>query len=184
MKKQRAKRANGFTLVEAIVAGIISVIIAAIGITVFIMYNRQLRESMAMAKLQRQYENIAEQIGHNVRTANRVLKTGDDLVNPPTPLDTAGCNDVKTIALYDKDLTQIAGYSVSTGTFREWKNGGLEDYVAGGGVVYVDIDESRFVLTALRDEVEVYLRLIDVGKVTTYLQPRKDAFKCRNQTLY
>ncbi len=190
MKK---KEAVGFTLVEALVTAIILSIIAVIGVTIFTMHNNQLRESNAMEKMQRQYDNVVEQIALSVRKANRVLmfdpSTPSNSDPVPTsftqfPIPATPLTNVKNIRIYDSNGAVISEYSVAGSTFKESVNGALVDFEAGGSKVEIDPASSSFSLNNYRTYVEITLSLktSSAGNIY-YLPPRKDGFTCRNSPL-
>jgi prepilin-type N-terminal cleavage/methylation domain-containing protein len=190
-RTMKNRYAHGFTLVETLVTAIIMGIIVVIAVTVFTMHNNQLRESIAMEKLQRQYENIIDQIALHVRNGNRVLDTSDPVPASfnqyPTP-QLLNSNS-KKIFIYNGNGVVIGGYFLlpgSPGFFQEldiatntWIN-----FEAGGGWVEIDETNCSFSLPALRSSVEISLRLeTTMAGKTYYLPPRKDGFTCRNSPL-
>jgi prepilin-type N-terminal cleavage/methylation domain-containing protein len=172
------KDTRGFTLVEALVTAIILGIISVIAVTVFTMHNNQLRESSAMAKMQRQYENIIDQIALDVRWSNRVLGGSETFSQVPVSLPPANVNIIK---IYDNNGTIIGEYSVAGNTFQESVGGVLQDFEAGGGAVEIYPANSSFSLVPYRTSVDITLRLkTTTGGNTYYLPSRKDGFSCRN----
>jgi type II secretory pathway pseudopilin PulG len=170
-----AARPDGFTLVEALVAGIVGVIIAAVVFTMYIMYESQARESSAYSMLQRQYDNVAEQIAFDVRRGYLVLGPGETWADPFTALTRDTVSDIR---VFSRAGALVGQYSISNDTLKE--TGGVP-FNAGGGVVRLDEARSSFILPGLRTSVDVRLRLKTTAPDTTYyLSARKDAFRCRN----
>jgi type II secretory pathway pseudopilin PulG len=171
-------RQSGFTLVEALVAGMVMVVIAGVIFTVFVMHHVQLRESSIQSAMQRQYENVSAQIARAVRAGRRALKPGESYVDDLVPFGEDSL--AKSFLLYDATGTPFAGYSVATDTLREWNNG-WQAYEAGGGPVLVTSAASSFVLPTYRNKVALLLTVRTVDRDSTYtLSVRRDAFVCRN----
>jgi type II secretory pathway pseudopilin PulG len=174
-------REGGFTLVEALVAGIIMVVLGALVFTVFAMHHGQLRESSVMAKMQRQYENVTVGIGQAVRAASRALKPGEAFTDPFDPDLFATDSLAKRFLVYDAAGTRMGGFSVLGDTLEEWQAGAWRPFEAGGGPVLIDPAASSFVLPKHRNEVQLTVVIRAVEHDSTYrLPPRRDGFACRN----
>ena len=172
---KRLATSSGFTLVEALGAGAVGVIIAGVAVAVFLMHDRELRESTATLKLQRQYENLRTQIAMDARAASRVLQQGDGFTIPFTPL--SNVSGVTNIEMRDTGGTVVATYSIASN--QVLRNGAA--FEAGGGTISVDDANSYFSLPALRNRLDIRMVLTTQIRGSTYeLAPRKDAFQCRN----
>jgi hypothetical protein len=160
------------TLVEAIVASLVALVIAGIVYTVFVMQDRQLRESGAMSKLQRECENVRQQIAADVRCSKYVLLSGEAIPNPAY----AASNGAKSIDIYYDANTPRRAYSFSGG--KIYRDGTA--FVAGKSEVTVDDAKCGFDLPPLRNQMTVMLALKTTTVDTTIvLSTRKDAFRCR-----
>lgn len=168
---------SGFTLVEALVAGLVAVIVAGVVFVIYVMYDTELRETAVLGKLQRQYDNVTDQISLDVRRSAHVLKYAGE--SYPAVPDT-----VDTVFLADTNGVDVGRYLLGGDTLFEWTGGSWQPFTSGGlggGVVEVDGASSGFILNALRDQVGVRVRIKTTDRDSTYyLDPRKDAFKCRN----
>ena len=164
------KNQNGFTLVETLITGIIAAIIAASVFVAFITYDRRSRESISFLKMQRQFDNIAEQLALDTRNARKVVAT-----NGESCLTVGNNITASDITIYDEDCNDTAFYRISNDTLFEGGN----PFQAGGGIVQV-ASGSTFWLPADRQGVELRLALKAVRNDTTYTSPlRKEFFKCR-----
>jgi len=175
---------KGMTLIEVIIAGAISVIIAGIGFSLFIMYMGETRESSANQKMQRQAETVMETIARTVRNSSLILAPDD--VSPTVFIcDTTAGATKKTcqeIRMY-LGTTLQGGFRVSSGKLQEldfpddpdtWK-----EFEAGGGTVILDTSSS-FTMSTCRNRLEIDLTFKTFAKDTFYLYTRKGLFLCRN----
>jgi type II secretory pathway pseudopilin PulG len=168
----------GMTLVETIVGAIIALVIGTIIFTIYSMYNSETKQSTLLSKLQRQYENVSEQIAFDTRRASRVVADMSEWTDPFIALDS---NTSKTILMYGMNGAQIAGFQIAAGKLQELK-GTWVDFQAGGGIVEVDTLSSYFMLNPNRDQVQARLKLKTQDRDSTYyFGPFKDGYTCRNQ---
>ena len=159
----------GFTLIETLVSGTIAVIIGASVFVAFLTYDRRARESVSFLKMQRQYDNIAERIAHDARSARTIHPAGEACID-------LGASVLSTnISMFDETCSFIASYQINGDTLYEDAN----PFQAGGGAVALDTG-SGFFLPAARNAVELRLALKSLDRNTTYTLPlRKDLFQCR-----
>jgi prepilin-type N-terminal cleavage/methylation domain-containing protein len=167
-----SRNQQGFTLIETLVSGSIAAIIAASVFVAFITYDRRARESVSFLKMQRQYDNVAERIAHDARSARTIHPAGEACVYPII----AGASITSTnISMFDETCTFIASYQINGDTLYEDAN----PFQAGGGAVALAAG-SGFFLPATRNAVELRLALKSMDNDTTFTLPlRKDLFQCR-----
>lgn len=177
--KMSAFGSRGMTLVEMLAAGVLSVIVAGAFFSVYNMYNNELKETSAYLAMQRQYENVSEQIALCVRAAHKIIPSDEayhDTCN--TLIDT-----VSLIWCHFDTNDIIGGYKIENDELSEWDTvcNGWIPFEAGNGTVQIDSTRSWFVLNGCKNKVELHLTLQYAGYDTIfYLPPRKDAFVCRN----
>jgi hypothetical protein len=152
----------------------IATILVGVIFVVFETYSRQVQENLALNRLQRQYDNVADIIGFNVRAASTVVQHGGgsetEMVSGVDLLDGEGnlLNSFMILdnALYEYDLDAAANKLL---------------YVDGTDPVGIDGTQSGFTLTGGNTELELKLVLTSGGSDPEYtLSPRKDVFVCRN----
>jgi prepilin-type N-terminal cleavage/methylation domain-containing protein len=174
---------GGFTLVEVLITSLIMGVIFGGMVSMLMMYTRELREGVAMSRLQMQYENIALQMADKARSADAVVKTTDAW--PVATTFTADSAD----GVYMKDAsgTILAGYQVTNGVFQEYVGGNWINYKSGsystsaaGGLDSVTAGKPFF-LSATRKNVTLTFNLkTTVASTTDTLKSRGDMFLCRN----
>jgi prepilin-type N-terminal cleavage/methylation domain-containing protein len=184
---------RGFTLVEALVASVISLVIATVAFTIFDMHNRELSEGSANMLLQRQYEGIANAISASCRRAFLVLADQDGTWSSPYRPAWPERNTM-TILMYDTTApfpAQIGGFRINGNFIEEWKSEieTAEKWkpftIGGGDSVHVVPDKSNFGLSNNRDRVTVNLTLTTSYRHKQYtLSSRGDLFRCRNERHY
>ncbi|MBN1758180.1 MAG: type II secretion system protein [Chitinispirillaceae bacterium] len=168
---------KGMTLVEVLVASIISVIIALAIYSVYSMYVTQTRETNASLAMQMQYENLSEQIAMDTRVARKLLRLTDALHDTCDTLP----DQVTGFYYYPVDgTTPFAGMRIQGDRLQEFRDDGWKDFNTGNNTVFVDPDSSYFILNGCRKGIQVHLRLAFPGPETYYLDPREDVFLCRN----
>jgi type II secretory pathway pseudopilin PulG len=178
--KCRALSQKGMTLVEALVASVIGVVLAGIIIIIYSMFNRQVKENNAYLIMQMQYENLSEQIAFNTRRAHVILD-GTVIYNDST--DTMG-STLTNVKFYNATGTVIGGVGIFGDTVKELDNGATWiPFKTGNGIVVVK-PGSSFLVPGGKNSISLNLTLKYNDRDTTYyLQPRKDEFLCRNSKL-
>jgi hypothetical protein len=171
--KKGLSNSKGFTLIETLVSGMIAVIIAASVFVAFITYDRRARESVSFLKMQRQYDNVAERIAHNARSA-RTIQPDRPCIYPVTG---TGAMTTPGIIMFDENCIELASYRINGSGDTLYED--TMPFQAGGGVVALTAG-SEFYLPAARNAVELRLALKSLDRDTTYTMPlRKDLFQCR-----
>ena len=178
---------KGFTLVEALVTGIIAVIIALIVYTVFIMHNNELTEGAVHAKLQMLYETTAGAIAQYAHGAHAVIQPGESVhtISSAPPV-----SPVMSIRMVDTLGNYIAGFkleNISEGHYilkDSTDNNGWKPFTVGGSAVEC-IDTlgktNKFSLPAGRKGVTFNFILYWNQYNKDYiLSGREDTYRCRN----
>jgi hypothetical protein len=173
---------GGVTLVEVVVSSIVMTVIAGGIFSLLMVYTREIREGVAMTRLQMQYENIASQVGSLTHSAAAVVDVSG-AATWPVP---ATWSDDSTNSIYIKnhDGNIIGGFQVnSSGYLQEYNpaTGGWNDYKAGSQAVSVASTPKSFFLSATRKYVTLTFTIKTAIEGTSYsLSSRSDLFKCRN----
>lgn len=181
---------KGFTLVEAVVALMISSVLAGVLFTILRVNNDGVSRGSVNTKNQMQYETVVERVGYYTRIATAVLDDNSEswtaFFNNPNTFTAARTN---SIAMYDADGTKIAGYTVdNTGTIlREYISGSgiYKNFIVGPNNVTITgqgaANDQLFALTASRKCDTVLLSVYSSDKkATDTTLARYDVFTCKN----
>jgi type II secretory pathway pseudopilin PulG len=172
------RRQNGFTLIEALVVGIIGSILAGMFIAFMYVHNDAVNSGVARGILLTQSEIVSNRIAAAVRGSNGVFTKGDAW--SPTPQLTPKATDTliclrrpgDTIAIFRIGLLHRLREGTSMGNLPYFKTGrDTVSLVAG----------SSFWLSADRKRVTLNLTFTKVYRGKTYTLPSKrDSYLCRN----
>jgi prepilin-type N-terminal cleavage/methylation domain-containing protein len=181
---RRAERTSdcGFTLVEALIAVMISSVLTMVLLAMLRMNNDSVKNGAVNAKIRSQYEIAIAEIGTYTRRAHAVL-SGVEPYPPDTSFrDTATS---KIIIYEDTNGTgiPIRGFCVEDGQFKEWKPGwsDYKSFVVGKWPTVSVLDTAPFLLSANRRTVKVSMRVSGVFAGVTAVTPaRGEVFICRN----
>jgi hypothetical protein len=139
---------GGFTLIEALVAGTISVIIPGVIITLLHVSNSGLAASSAQMRLSQMARVVSEDLQRSADSCTTVLlgPGAGCSAGPSIPLDHIG------VSFCSAGDSTIKAYQVvrqpgdSTGRLREWVSGsGWADFVVGPDTIEVQWDPTRYV---------------------------------------
>lgn len=171
------KRQAGFTLIEAMVAGVISTILAGSILSVLYMCNDRIKESMAMAKLTMMYDVVSEAFHRAAREASTI---GGNTETPPLSTLSAPFTGLGRITFYDSSGAATGGFAIlGDGYLREWKSGSFQTFKIGVDSIYVP----DFHFSILTDRNAARFRLTfsmtSGGKTYVLTNPRETA-QCRN----
>jgi hypothetical protein len=160
---------NGFALVEAIVVGVIGVILAGAFIAFMHVHNDALNEGAAQGKMQMHSDLVSTEIAHIVRSASHVVASPDSSVNSGTG-----------IVLYRSTSTGdsvVGAYSVDgSGRLKE----GPKFMVSGGDTIRV-ASGTAFIVSPTRKEVTLSLTYVMKSQNRNDTIPaKKDMYSCRN----
>lgn len=184
-KARRVKRSSnsGFTLVEAVVSGVIATLMAGIMITIMTMNNDGVKDGAVNAKIQSQYEIAIAEIGKYTRSARAVLKTSETY----PPGYTLSEVSTSSIMMYDENLSTgagipLKGFRVNNGQLQEWESGtGWRPFVVGAWPTLSVLDATPFKLSSNRRIVTVTMRVSGTfGGDTAVAPARGEMFVCRN----
>ncbi|HLP42262.1 MAG TPA: prepilin-type N-terminal cleavage/methylation domain-containing protein [Fibrobacteria bacterium] len=172
------RRQDGFTLVEALMAGALSTVLGGAILTVLYLCNDMMEESLAKAKLAAQFEVVAETIHRMAREAYTVSGNGENFSDPSTPLKFW---NLGWINFYRRDSTLIGGIGMNSPDPYLWERAGTDMrrfYIAGNPIsvhyFHATILEGRTAAT-----FRITLELTQGGKTYTLTSPREMAL-CRN----
>ncbi|MFW5813352.1 MAG: hypothetical protein ACOCXC_03405 [Fibrobacterota bacterium] len=169
---------RGVTLVEIIVTGLLTAVLAGAGFTMFMMYTNETREVSAYMRMQRQYETLFEDIAGTARRATLIISTDES----PTGFTSSqkqtreilmysGTNVIGGYRFVDDAVEELKGFS---GTTPQWK-----PFTTDGEQVLVDASNCVFRLSPLRKQLEISAVIRTVDKDAFYLKSRKGLFLCR-----
>jgi prepilin-type N-terminal cleavage/methylation domain-containing protein len=184
---RRAERTadRGFTLIEGLMAAMISAVLAMVLLTMLRMNNDSVKYGAVNAKIRSQYEIAIQEIGTYTRMAHAVLNEGSGEAYPPVAALTA--DTTSKIMMYDEDANgagiQTRGFWVDNGQLKEWKNdgNGWRLFVVGKWPTVSVSDATPFQLSASRKTVTVSMRVSGTfGGVTAIAPARGEVFICRN----
>jgi type II secretory pathway pseudopilin PulG len=173
---------GGMTLIEVVVSSIIMTVIAGGMFSLLAVYTREIREGVAMTRLQMQYENVASQAGSLTHSASAVVDVSEAAAWPVP--STWSDDSTNSIYIKNPDGNIIGGFRVnSLGYLQEYSpaTGGWKDYKAGNQMVSVASTPKSFFLSATRKYVTLTFTIKTSVEGTSYsLSSRSDLFKCRN----
>ena len=166
---------RGFTLIEALVAGIISVFVLLTAITVYNMNTNQISGSMVRSLTKMQYQTVIDQIGRNVRLASSIDSHLSDTGVVVSPYD--------TIWLFDSLGTCFAGYVRNVNALMEWNGTQFINFKVGSKNIQVlDVGAGNtFTIAPTRRSVTLKLSVFGVnGTVSDTMRSSGETFECRN----
>jgi type II secretory pathway pseudopilin PulG len=181
------KAQSGFTLIEVLVTGVLSTIVAGTLVTVLGMVNLQLNAGIAENRLGRIQTVVSEQIRSSMRKSWGVLQTGDVIDNANHFNNLKAVASTQEIIMSDKDGNPISKYQIDNGgKLWEWHDGDPGDYYPfkiGEDIVYVDPDpvKSNFSLAQGRKSMTFTLEYVLLqGKTLLTLPNIPETIQCRN----
>jgi hypothetical protein len=177
---------SGYSLVEGIVAAVISSMLAGVLFTILGFNFNGVKFGAVSAKVRSQYEIAILEIGTNARNAYAVLNyEGSGETYPPASTLTQAVTS--KILMYSEDAngagTPIRGFWVDGGQFKEWKPGWNEfkPFSVGGWSTMTVLDASPFQLSADRKTVTISMQVKDSLYGAVAVAPaRGEVFNCRN----
>lgn len=165
---------RGFTLVEALVTGVLATILGFVVYTVAFVYTNESSTSISRFMMQQQFDNVAAQIASDTRLASYVVAEGE------TPFAHGiGSDSVASVQFFNVSGQTFAHYSIVNGTLYE----GIPQrpYSAGGGAVNLIGESSFFIVAPQRKAVTLHFLLCkNEGSRRYILSTRKAVFSCRN----
>jgi hypothetical protein len=168
----------GFTLVEGVIVGSLSLLVLAALSTVFYLNTIQTSDGAVNTLAQMQYANVVDQIGRTVRRASSASEVNpvpvDSTLNPPDP------SPSPVMYLFDRSGNLIGGFQRSGTALQEWSGTQFINFKAGGQNVQVT-SGSNFAISGGRKNVTVNLSVFAAGgAVKDTVASKKESFSCRN----
>jgi type II secretory pathway pseudopilin PulG len=170
---------NGFSLVEALVVGIIGSILAGMFIAFMYVHNDAVNRGVARAILLTQSEIVSSRIAAAVRSADRVF----EMTEPWNANPRLAVRNASFIALYDNTGNTIAVFRISQFSNRLYEGAGQTSQIVfkTGGDIVTATPGSSFILSADRRQVTLNLGYMIQYRGKTYtVTSKKDAYLCRN----
>lgn len=177
---------GGYTLVEGIVASVISAMLVGVVFTIFGFNYNSVKFGAVSAKVRSQYEIAITEIGINTRNAYAVLNyEGSGDAYPPA--STLAQVVTSKIMMYGEGANgagaPIRGFWVDDGQLKEWKPGwsAFKPFVVGSWSSINVLDASPFQLSADRKTITVSMRVKDSLYGASAIAPAQgEVFICRN----
>lgn len=176
-------RQQGFTLIEALAAGLISTIVAGALLTVLYMSTAQIKEGSAYISLLSMQSIVSEQIRSSVRSAKIIKRVGELGTSTPT-LVASAFTGLKEIWLLSKDGDTLAAYQVRPGEpyLYEWKAGAYQVFKVGNLTVDIDYGQTEFGILANRLGMTFQIGHIKTVGASSYAFPAsQDTILMRNR---
>jgi len=174
------KNQQGLTLIEVLITAIILAALIGGSFSLFMVYSREIREGVAMTRLQMQHENIMSVIATLTRHGTAVVKTSETTWPVPTTWTADSANN---IYFKNRNGSITGGFQVAGGYLQEFRpaTGTWVDYKAGNLNVSVASDFKLFFLSPTRNSIKMTLVLQTTNMGTSYsLSSMGGEFKCRN----
>lgn len=172
---------KGMTLIEVLVAGVISTIVAGAMVVVWKTYDDRIRTSATDGTLQMQHSEVAGQIGCYARQAHRILENYHAPANDSCRTDS--CRFTDSLFFYDGNGSAFAAiYLNGDRLFQHDFIAGTDvPFTTGSGEVLVDTAASLpFAMNGCRNAVLVNMTLVQFDKDTLRFTPGPEEFRCRN----
>ena len=172
---------RGFTLVEAIVASAIAVVVGVVMLTILQMNNQGVSNGALNARIQMQYETVVAQISRDARFANVVL---DGTTSESCPLAAGAVPKagITAVKMFDDDCHWIAGYQIVGTTLQEYvtTTNAWINFRVGPNEVTVT-PASSFSLTADRKWLTLNIAVFSsFASLKDTAVSKKEVFVCKN----
>ena len=176
MKPTSLFNSKGFTLVEAIVAGALSIFVLLTAITLYKMNADQIRGTLLDCLTRMQYQTVINEIESKARKATTILSFTDnstfDTITAPSSHD--------TIFLMDGAGNTLGGFTHNGQSLREYKGGSFRNFKVGNKNVKVK-DTTLFTIAGDRKSVQLNLTVFGIdGSLSDTALSKKEIFTCRN----
>jgi hypothetical protein len=169
---------KGITLVEAIVAGALSIFVLLTGMAVYKMNADQIRGSFLRSLTRMQYQTVIDQIERYARQATVILSSND-----PNFYDTdTAAKSVDAIYFIDGAGATLGGYQRSNTILKELK-GSFTPFKVGRDTVHVlDVGtDNTFSIAGNRKSVRLNLSVFGTdGSLIDTMVSKRETFVCRN----
>ncbi len=137
----------GFTLVETLIAGVLSTIVAGGLLTIFYVQKNVIAESTSSLWLNNQADIVTQEIIKQVHQSNFILKYVGEM--PP-----AGTQDTTFVMYLQNSLGIFGGYKIDNGILKEYKGGTFNTFKVGPDSVFIDAG-SYFTLNPTRNRMTI-----------------------------
>jgi Tfp pilus assembly protein PilW len=168
---------KGFTLVEALVAGIISTVVIAAAVALYLMNMNQISGSFVRSLTRMQYQTVIDQIESKARQAT-VIQTSND----PNFIATDIIEHATDVIYFIGDTGNIlGGYQHATDSLKEWNGTMFVPFKVGNKNIKLLNAGSAFTIRPDRKSVLLNLSVIGIsGSSSDTMLSKGETFQCRN----
>jgi type II secretory pathway pseudopilin PulG len=169
---------KGFTLVESIVAGAITIFVLLTGMTLYNLNADQIRNSFTRCQIRVQYQVLIEQIERSVRQSKVILPSNaTDFFDTDT---TSNSTDI--IYCIDPSGTTLGAYRRSGTQLLELKGSFTPLKVGSNAVTVLNCGANKtFTIAGDRKSVTLNLSVVTgSGSFKDTVVSKKETFVCRN----
>ena len=176
MKLTELFKPKGFTLVEAIVSGAISIFVVLAAIALFKMNANQISGSTVRSLTKMQYQTAIDAIGAMARKATLISQTDANFTDNDTFADSSNA-----VYFLDTSGTVLGGFRRNGNFLREYKGGVFTNFKVGSKNIQIDTTKSLFEISADRKSVVLNLTVFGMdGSSKDTVLSKKEKFQCRN----
>ena len=165
---------EGFSLVEAIVAGTIAILVITAATALFLTNSNLISGHFVRSLAKIHYQTVIDQIGSTVRNAYSI---GSRLPDTGTVMASSD-----SIFLFDSLGNKAGGYKRVGTSLREWNGSKFVDFKVGSKNIQLDTGSGKlFSITPSRRRVVLNLNIIGMdGSLRDTVRSNRESFKCRN----
>ena len=168
---------GGYTLVETVVTGFASTFIATAILSMLSMQTHEINSSTGNAFLQSASQVVIEQIGHDIRKANRLLVPGETW----SLSGIYSATTTQTLLIYSNTGSLLKGYRINSGAIEETANGAQWVRFLVGSIPVSADPGGYFVLYEDRKEtvIDFHVQFVYKGQICVS-NSDQELFRCRN----
>jgi len=181
--REKRPAEKGFTLVEGVVASVVSTLVAGIMLTIMSMNNDGVKNGAVNANVQAQYETAIQEIAAAARNASGIVTGTETWPLTATATSTTTARIEMWYQNADGTTKRIRGFWVDNGVLKEWDTIGqiYKVFAVGCWPTVTVLDAYPFSLSANRKTVTVSMRVRGIFSGDTAIAPaRGEVFLCRN----
>jgi type II secretory pathway pseudopilin PulG len=179
----------GFTLVEALVTGVISAALGGVILTVFLVNGNQIRETTTMLQMSQRYDVASDQIKRTARLARLVKTDGDAAAPIAGPITDPQTGNVYMVIFCGTAGDTLGGYRIGTAyndcCLDEWSAGAWKHFeVSHNEYIKLNHAGSYFQILDKREGIQFALEVMEtVDGSPVSLSTKPERIICRNADL-